>query len=642
MRKYCFFDIESHNSGREWEMEPREFVRTFQYAINDGPVHITTDYDEMVQILEDSDYIVGHNIIAFDLPAIYGNDSFRPLELAQAHKVIDTLYLCHLIHPAPPKFKNINGRYQKAEKPGEMMKFYGLDNLCNYFGLSGKLGNLTELARKYNPPKTLKDDIDYGLIPLDDPDFLAYAEQDVVAVRELYHHLKLILHMNPYDGAYIWREMEILSVNERMSRNGFRLDIEKAKEFSAKARDRRTAILTWLVDEFDFPTEGKSPWASKPGKAAIIAAFASYGITPETRPEWPMGKTGPSLAGDTLKELAEGTDAEDLAVAVAELSGQRALSEQALTYVKPDGKVHFSITALQRSGRFSISKPALTTWSARGKKAIEKSYFVASPGCKLVELDLSNADQRIVAALSGDREYAKRFEPGMDGHEISGRLMYGDEEYEANMLEGWETDDKIRKSNPLREIAKALSHAYAYGAGAKTLARTARKNKALDHISDEELLKLAYRFIDAMNAAYPDNKRWRERVQMEGEKGFVVNTWGRKIPIENRVWNPERKDYYSRSYTQSPAAFGQSGTREILVDGLLRIARDRQDVLSWLVATVHDAVVVDVPESELDWAIDYIRDKVSVTYDPGTPGSQPIFFPLESGVPADNWFEAGH
>lgn len=484
--------------------------------------------------------------------------------------------------------------------------------------------------------------MDYSLIPLDDPDFLKYARQDVVAVRDLFNYLMYVKSMDDYSGEYLWREMIVLSINERMSRNGFRVDVDLARKFSDDATKRREAIMAWLVQEFNMPTKGTMPWRSNEGKQAIIDAFASFGITPETRPTWPMGKTGPSLAGDTLKELAADTEAEPLAEALAELGGQRALPDQALENVKSDGKVHPRITALQRSGRFSTTKPALTTWSARGKKAIEKSYFIASEGCKLVEADLSNADQRIVAALSGDEEYAKRFEPGADGHEITGRLMFGDEQYEATMPDGWEGDPALRRKNPSRDIAKALSHAFAYGAGAKTLARTARKDKAVSHLSDDELLELAYRFVDAMNEAYPYNKLWRQKAAEEGEQGFVVNTWGRRIPIDTKAYDPERQRHYSRSYTQSPAAYGQSGTREILMDGLIRIAKDKIFVLRWIVATVHDAILADVPESELGWAVPYITSMVESTYDPGGLGTQPIHFPLSAGEPSDNWLEAGH
>ena len=79
-KQYVFFDCETHNAGLEYGMEPEQFVRLFQYAINDGPVKMITDLEEAKQILRDADFIVGHNIINADLNWMFGVDSMEPLQ----------------------------------------------------------------------------------------------------------------------------------------------------------------------------------------------------------------------------------------------------------------------------------------------------------------------------------------------------------------------------------------------------------------------------------------------------------------------------------------------------------------------------------------------------------------------------------
>ena len=74
-KRHIFADIETHNAGRQYGMTPREFFRLGQWAVNDGPVNITTDYDEFMAILETADYLVFHNGIGFDLSVLYGVDS---------------------------------------------------------------------------------------------------------------------------------------------------------------------------------------------------------------------------------------------------------------------------------------------------------------------------------------------------------------------------------------------------------------------------------------------------------------------------------------------------------------------------------------------------------------------------------------
>ena len=340
------------------------------------------------------------------------------------------------------------------------------------------------------------------------------------------------------------------------------------------------------------------PWRTNKGKAAVLSALAKSGLDPLHTSGWPQLKTGPSLSGPVILEFTKGTEAEEFGIALAELQGQRSLAEQALTYTQADGRVHPSISGWQKSGRRSITQPGLTTWGER--KPLDKRYLVASVGCKLIEFDLSNADQRIVAALSQDREYGKRFLPGVDGHEISGRLMYGDATYESN-------------PHMYRPIAKALSHAYSFGAGATTLARTAKQPQ-----------EVAERFIDAMRRAYPAMIAWQNKVRIEGERGYVTNRWGRKMQID--------KD---KAYTQAPAAHGQSGTTEVLYDGLLKMAERDVQLIRWLVCPVHDAILMDVPEDK----IEYVKQVVPECMEQTING---IDFTISCGPAAPTWEGARH
>ena len=98
MSNYLAFDVESHNAGLEYGMAPHEFVRLFQFAWNDGPVEMLTvesaeDLERVQEIVLSADYLVGHNILSFDLPALFGVDSLEPLRLAKEHRVLDTLIL---------------------------------------------------------------------------------------------------------------------------------------------------------------------------------------------------------------------------------------------------------------------------------------------------------------------------------------------------------------------------------------------------------------------------------------------------------------------------------------------------------------------------------------------------------------------
>lgn len=612
-KRYFFADIESHNAGKQYGMTPREFFRLGQFAVNDGPVVLTEDYDLFMAEMEKSDFIVFHNGHNFDLSVLYGTDSLRPLELTLERRIIDTFCLAALLNPAPYQYTNKNGqRVFDAAKPERALKWLSLDEQAHQLGLPGKLGNLKELAKKHQPEGTKVADYDYGLIPTSDPEFREYAEGDVIAVRALFYKLMEMQRQQQYSSDYLWREQLVYAICAQITRNGVTVDKAEAQKRVEELAAEREEVMAWLVEEYDFPQEGKSPWASAKGKEVIFKVLEDFGITEKTCPDWERTATGNlSLGGQAILDLVEGVseEAERFGRAVATLKGQRSLAQLALDSCYEDGKAHPDITAIQRSGRTSVTRPGLTIWTARGPGAVEKRYFVADPGDVMVEADFSAADARAVAAMSGDYEFAKRFEPGVDAHDISGVIFFGEEEYFANRDE-------------LRPKAKAMSHALAYRVGAKKLAAT---GGLPEH--------MGYEMAKAYQDAYRFVAHWQNEVTDFGDKhGYVENAWGRRMMVDE-----------GRSFTQSSALLGQSSTREMLFDGLIRIVQDDIEKVRWVRMLIHDAVVFSIPEQEVEEGVPWLMERMQSNFDPKNRVGFPVFFPMEHGpLDAKDWFSAGH
>lgn len=612
-KRYFFADIESANAGAQYGMTPKEFFRLGQFAINDGPVVLTEDYEFFMAEMEKSDFIVFHNGHNFDLSVLYGTDSLRPLELTMERRVIDTFCLAALLNPAPYQYVNKDGhRIFDAAKPERALRWLSLDNQAHQLGLPGKLGNLKELAKKYQPAGTKVADYDYSLIPLTDPDFREYAEGDVIAVRALFFKLMEMQKEQDYSSDYLWREQLVYALCAQITRNGVVVDKASALSRIDELSKERDEVMSWLVENYAFPETGKSPWATSKGKEVIFKVLEDFGITEESKPDWERTATGNlSLGGQAILDLVSGVseEAEKFGRSIATLKGQRSLAQLALDSCYEDGKAHPDITAIQRSGRTSVTRPGLTVWTARGPGAVEKKYFVADPGDVMVEADFSAADARAVAAMSGDHEFAKRFEPGVDAHDISGVIFFGEEEYLANRDE-------------LRPKAKAMGHALAYRVGARKLAAT---GDLPEHLGAPMLKSYqdAYRFV----------ARWQDVVTDFGEThGYVENAWGRRMTVDE-----------GRSFTQSSALLGQSSTREQLFDGLIRIAEADINRMRWVRMLVHDAVVFSIPKSEVEEGVEWLMDKMQSYFEPKTRVGFPVWFPMEHG-PLDktDWYSAGH
>lgn len=676
--KMLFFDVETYSAGRELELGPRKFVRLFQYAWGDGEVQTTTNYDEMLSIIRSAKWVVGHNIISFDLTALFGYKSIEPLEMAMEKKVLDTYYLANLLHPAPEKYRRRNGSFaaEGSDPVGHAMSWLSLDNLCYQFGLPGKLGDLTELAKKHNPPKTAAKNLEYGLIPLDDPEFIGYAKQDIEALRDLYKKLAYLIVVQDYSRDYIWREMELLSATVgQMHRNGILVDQEYAEKRIKDQEVVKAETLQWLVDNYDFPTTGKAPWSSGPGKEATIRALADYGFTPENTPEWELTPKGaPKLGGKDLLKFAAGTPAEEFATVIGELKGMRAVSQTVMDHLHVDGRVHPSITSLQRSGRWSFTKPGVTIFGERNEKLkADKALFVAAPGNYLAGFDYSSADARAMAGLSGDYEYGKRFDTDENGkdlydaHNLTGEAVFGEDAYYT----GWDGPRDAKARPPLRPATKPIGHGSNYSIGAYKLANgindacrqegidlffwaSAGKNKdgsprakpikvpeKFSHvIKNDELVPgvaipegmfLTKELLDTMKESYAFLTAFKDEMYNFGkENGYVMNAWGRRMQVIKE-----------RAYTQAPSQQGQGTTREMMGDAILRLIRKGEYYIRSLRAIIHDELLLEFKQETIKEDVRVTKECMEHDFVPHTKRGYKINFPVGHGF-GPTWLAAGH
>lgn len=567
-------DTETHGSEHRWNMAPRDFFRLGQYAWGEGEVVLTEDFDEVVDAIRSARMIIGHQIHAYDLSYLMGDEA---LDLP----VFDTMIHATCVTPAPDRFLNSRGVVQLSNSPSSAMAFHSLENTCFTFGIPGKHGNLKEMAKRHG--------CDIGDIPIND-EYREYARQDVVANRELARAMFSVAKPTDYE----WREQEVAAINAQISRNGFRVDRAVAEARVRELQLRKDALLVDLVMDYGFPTKGKQPWRSNAGKQAILEILGPQAKNlPKTK------KGAPSLSGDAIKSVTEGTHNEALGEALGELLGQRSLAQLALENVQSDDFVHPDITSLQRSRRFSVSNPGLSVWTARGPGAVEKSYFVADGDDHvLYEMDFSAADARVVAAYSGDRRYLRDMtDEDFDAHAQTAQWCFGEE---------FHKDPK-----EYRQRAKGVTHSIPYGAGGKRVSEMVGIPLSAGHD-----------VIKKFGRTYPSVAKWMERSREEGKTGTLRNAWGGVLYLEP-----------GREYTQSPALFGQNGTRELLVDGMIRCRE--AGLLQYLKITVHDAVVFSFPKDNHE----RLKKEAEACF---TTKFRDVPFPLTSGRPAHDWYRAGH
>ena len=621
-----FADIETHSITERLKYSPREYFRLGGYSWGESDeVTITEDYDEMMAVIRSAKVVSFHNGHRFDLTVLFGYDSVEPLEMARKKKIFDTIDHAMLVMPAPYSFIPKGGtKHVLSNKPEKARRWFSLDNLAYQLGVDGKSHDLKAMAAEFEyelveqpprisaktgkplkplKPKKVRRDIccGFGHIPLDHPEFREYLAQDVRAQREVARGL---LQKGPLDW-YAWRAQLDGAICAQIHRNGMRTDMKNIDD-KIRAQDWMIAhTLNDLHDKFGFPVQGKKPLATLEGKAALEAALKDAGVMLDDLERTASGAY--SFGGDSVKAAAAKSGSKKaigLAEAVAQLAGARTLAQLAKASTYEDGKVHPEIMPLQKSGRKSVTNPGLTIWTARGPGAIEKEYFLPdSDDHVLVEADLSNADARGVAAMSGDKAYAVRFEPGQDGHML-------------NAIAAWGAEAVAKDPSGYRQKAKAPGHGWNYGGGAKTLAEQSG--------SDYEDMKV---FVDGMNATYKGVVRWKKAcVAFASQRGYIDNPWGRKMPVD-----PDRV------YTQAPALRGQSWTTELINDALMKMP---MWLLRCVKVTIHDAILFSLPKARLEEGLALIKKCMESVHHP--EGGQEIEFPVTIGPPAANWFLASH
>jgi DNA polymerase I-like protein with 3'-5' exonuclease and polymerase domains len=532
-------DLETWSVDEMWTRGP-EFVRLAGLGHREDhgmEIKTTIMIDKVASLVSHARPVIGHNLMGFDLPVLarwYGVDMHA---LVKTGRVRDTKIMAALADPPPARIT-----------AAQSERLYSLDTVGDKYLGERKHGDLKALAKEFGG---------FEKIPVDDPRFIEYLRGDVLITDEL----ETVLPWTEYAQ----REHEVAAIAAQISMNGFKVDHDLLVARRTIVRDIKARRIKELQDQYGLPThtkdgkkEAAAPQNMDAGREAIRKAFEDLGAP--YMPTTPGGKPQTSVEAMDLMILHYGDlpGVTELAETVKDLAGQRVIYETVSDHLHSDGRVHPSIQFRQSSGRWSVTKPGMTVMGKRDGKHVERAIFVADPGELLVAFDLSQVDARAVAALSGDREYMKLFEPGRDIHTEVAVQVFGD----ASM----------------REVAKRISHGWNYGMG---------PNKIVAQNPKIVTPEIAYAFENGMRERFPRLVEWKAEVDAIAASGALLdNGFGRMMRP-----NPER------SFTQGPALMGQGAARDLMMTGLLNLPAE---ILPMLRVQVHDEIVLSIPEDAVE------------------------------------------
>ena len=368
-------------------------------------------------------------------------------------------------------------------------------------------------------------------------------------------------------------ELEIASSEAlyRIERNGVLIDAPTLSTQSHELGQRMLQLETEAYELAGQPFNLGSP------KQIGDIFFTKLGL-----PVVKKTATGaPSTDEEVLEKLAE-----DFPLP-AKILEHRGLSKLKGTYTDKlaqmanprTGRVHTHYAqAVAVTGRLSSNDPNLQNIPIRtpeGRRVREA--FVASPGCVIASADYSQIELRIMAHISGDAALLLAFHDGMDVHRATAAEVFG------------LSTDQV--SSEQRRYAKVINFGLIYGMSAYGLA----KSLGIDNTAAKNYIERYFQRFSGVKH-YMDDTRASAKAQ-----GYVETVFGRRLYLpEINSPNGPRRSGAERAAINAPM---QGTAADLIKLSMVEVQRvlDAEQRRTKMIMQVHDELVFEVPNDEVDW-----------------------------------------
>ena len=258
--------------------------------------------------------------------------------------------------------------------------------------------------------------------------------------------------------------------------------------------------------------------------------------------------------------------------------------------VRPTYHLHKAVT-----GRTSSEDPNGQNYPKRGPRA--KTYrkmFVPPPGYFVCENDLSQAELRIAAAMSGDRTMIQIYRDGGDIHAATGAIVLG------VTPEQFERLDKATKKEA-RQKAKAVNFGFLYGMGWRKFIGYAKTQYGVEFTEAE-----ARRIRSAFFTKYKSLERWHLSMREFAQRNRYVRSFSgrvRHLPMIESSEEGVRQEAERQAINSPVQEFGSSL-------GVMALGRMNEEIDPQYIQIggfIHDALVYYVKEEYLDWGMKTVK-----------------------------------
>ncbi|MGB0849997.1 MAG: DNA polymerase I, partial [Bacteroidia bacterium] len=474
---------------------------------------------------------------------------------------------------------------------------HGMDILSEKY-LNYKPVSITELIGKKG-----KNQLSFKDVPLDKA--TEYAAEDADITYQL--RGKLNQEMMDKQVAHLLQriEMPLVPVLSAMELEGIRIDDAFLGEYSAELE-----TMSKDLEASIFELSGANFNIASPKQMGEVL-FDHMKLDAKAK----KTKTGQYKTDEaTLTKLAEEHEIVSKILEYRKVNKLRSTYVDALPkLIHPDtGRVHTSFgQAVAATGRLSSTNPNLQNIPIRTDmgKEIRKAFVPRDDNHTLLAVDYSQIELRIVASVAQDEGMIEAFNAGLDIHTATAAKVFG-----------IEVDDVTKEQ---RYKAKSVNFGLIYGQGAFGLAQ----NLGIKRSEAKEL-------IDAYFEQFGGVKQYMDdTIKFCREHGYVKTLLGRKrfIPDINSS-NQTVVGFAERNAINAPI---QGSAADMIKLAMINIHRrlSSMDVGTKMILQVHDELLFDVPNSELDEITTVIKEEM----ERAMPLKVPVLAEAGHGT---NWLEA--
>jgi DNA polymerase-1 len=435
---------------------------------------------------------------------------------------------------------------------------------------------LEDLALRYLSVEVRSPDRVEGTLDLDGESGLDDTGRRAAILPGLADTLEEALRARELVELYETVELPLVRVLAKMEDAGVRIDTEYLAELGRELGDQCRQL------EAEIHAHAGEPFNVNSTPQLRHVLFEKLGLTPVKKT-----KTGPSTDADSLQKMAGEHPIVDALLRYREVEKLRSTYADALPpLVGPDGRIHATFNQVATTtGRISSESPNLQNVPVRtaGGRELRRA-FVAEPGCGLLTADYSQIELRVLAHLADDPGLIEAFERGADIHTTTAARVFGVDEEKVDDFQ--------------RRFAKVVNYGLAYGMEAYGL------GQRLDIPTDQ-----AREILDAYFAAFPNVAGYmRETVREAKARGYTTTLFGRRRQLPELSSDNFRIRQMGERMAQNAPVQGSAA--DIFKIAMVRLDRalDAEGLASRMILTVHDELVLEVPEGERERVEPVVRD----------------------------------